>query len=467
MFIFRGWADNCLSTHMNMNANRFHSSFSALSILGAGMMVVMCTQCVQKSKDDASQTDSTAVTTPVAEPTVQLPEPSKPKNKFSNIIGWSDGQMPQAPAGFVVTEYAGNLKSPRWAYQLPNGDVLIVESNTETKGAKRVQEQVSGKIKSRSDDGLSANRITLLRDNNKDGKPDMRETFLSGLNQPFGIVLIKKDLYVANTDGVYKFPYNEGDTKITAKGQKILELPAGGYNNHWTRNLLTNADGSKIYISVGSGSNVAEHGMENEVRRANILQINPDGTGEKIFASGLRNPVGMDWEPRTKQLWTAVNERDELGDELVPDYLAHVKEGAFYGWPFAYWGAHEDPRMAGKNPELVKKTVVPDVDLGSHTASLGLAFYKGDKFPEAYRQGAFIGQHGSWNRSELVGYKVVFVPFKNGKPAGKPQDFLTGFIANPESGEVYGRPVGTFVLKDGSMLITDDGGGKVWRVAAK
>ncbi len=450
--------------------NRFHSSFSAITIIVTGFFIITCVQCAQKSSRDKAEADSTQTATAATDGVkqiVELPEPSKSKNKYSNIIGWSEGQMPKAPEGFVVTEYAGNLKSPRWAYQLPNGDVLIVESNTETKGAKRVQEQVSGKIKSRSDDGLSANRITLLRDTNNDGKPDVREIFLKDLNQPFGMLLIKNDFYVANTDGILKFPYKDGDTKITAKGQKILDLPAGGYNNHWTRNLVANSDGSKIYVSVGSGSNVAEHGMENEVRRASILEINPDGSGEKIYVSGIRNPVGMDWEPNTKKLWSAVNERDELGDELVPDYLAQAKEGAFYGWPFAYWGPHEDPRRKGENPEAVKKTIVPDVDLGSHTASLGLAFYKGDKFPATYRQGAYIGQHGSWNRSELVGYKVVFVPFKNGKPAGKPQDFLTGFIANPESGEVYGRPVGTFCLKDGSMLVTDDGGGKVWRVAAK
>lgn len=252
---------------------------------------------------------------------------------------------------------------------------------------------------------------------------------------------------------------------MSGQGKKILSLPAGGYNNHWTRNILASADGKKIYVSVGSGSNVAEHGIENETRRANILEINPDGTGERIYASGLRNPVGMGWQPETNVLFTAVNERDELGDELVPDYLTSVKEGAFYGWPYAYFGQHEDPRRKGERPDLVKKTIVPDVPLGSHTASLGLAFYDKTAFPEKYRNGAFVGQHGSWNRSSFSGYKVVFVPFENGKP-GKPEDFLTGFIAEGTDKDVYGRPVGVTVLPDGAMLVADDATGHIWRVAA-
>lgn len=272
---------------------------------------------------------------------------------------------------------------------------------------------------------------------------------------------------MANTDGVWQYPYKTGDTKITGTGKKILSLPAGGYNNHWTRNLITNADKSKIYVTVGSGSNVGENGMENEVRRAAILEINPDGTGEKIYASGLRNPVGVDWAPGTNMLWTAVNERDGLGDDLVPDYITSVKPGGFYGWPYAYFGQNEDPRLKGKNPELVKKTIVPDVPVGSHTASLGLAFYKDKKFPAKYQGGAFIGQHGSWNRSALVGYKVLFVPFKDGKPSGKPEDFLTGFIADVEKAEVYGRPVGVTQTPDGALLVADDVSGIIWKVAAK
>ena len=280
------------------------------------------------------------------------------------------------------------------------------------------------------------------------------------------MLVIGDSFYVANTDGLIRYPYKPGNTKITAAGTKILSLPAGGYNNHWTRNLIANADNSKIYVSVGSGSNVGENGMEHEVRRANILEINPDGTGETIYASGLRNPVGMAWAPGSSTLWTAVNERDGLGDNLVPDYITSVKKGGFYGWPYSYFGQHEDPRMKGLKPDLVAKAIVPDVPVGSHTASLGLAFYTGNKFPEKYSNGAFIGQHGSWNRSELSGYKVAFVPFKDGKPSGPLQDFLTGFVANVEKGEVYGRPVGVAVAADGALLVADDVSHTIWRVAA-
>jgi glucose/arabinose dehydrogenase len=264
---------------------------------------------------------------------------------------------------------------------------------------------------------------------------------------------------------VYQFPYSPGQTKITAEGKKILDVPSLGYNNHWTRNIIANRDGSKIYVSVGSGSNNAENGIDKEKNRANILEINPDGTGFRVFAYGLRNPVGMDWQPGTNILWTAVNERDNLGDDLVPDYMTSVKEGGFYGWPYAYFGANEDPRLAGQRPDLVAKTIVPDVNLGAHTASLGLAFYTKDAFPKRYKNGAFIGQHGSWNRSVFSGYKVVFVPFENGKP-GTPEDFVTGFIADESKNEVYGRPVGVAVLPDGSLLVADDSGNTIWRIAA-
>jgi glucose/arabinose dehydrogenase len=264
---------------------------------------------------------------------------------------------------------------------------------------------------------------------------------------------------------VLRFPYATDVTSIKRPaGQKIMSLPAGGYNNHWTRNLLASPDGRKIYVTVGSASNVMEHGAAEEVRRANILEINPDGSGERVYASGLRNPVGLDWAPGTQTLWTAVNERDELGDELVPDYLTSVKEGGFYGWPYAYFGANADPRRKGERPDLVKKTLVPDVPLGAHTASLGLAFYDNNVFPAKYQSGAFVGQHGSWNRSAFSGYKVVFVPFKNGRPTGPPEDFLTGFLAGNEK-EAYGRPVGVATLPDGSLLVADDAGGKIWRVS--
>ncbi|MFL5772584.1 MAG: PQQ-dependent sugar dehydrogenase [Flavisolibacter sp.] len=382
--------------------------------------------------------------TSAAASTLPLPYATPDARKNSKVIGWPGAQMPKAPNGFVVTKYADKLNSPRWFYVTPNGDLLVSESQTNRK--------------------KSANDIILFRDTNGDGQPDIRETFLKDLNQPLGMLVLNNWFYVGNTDGIYRYPYHAGQMEITEKAEKILDLPAGGYNNHWTRNILPNADGSKLYITVGSGSNVAEHGIEHEARRACILEINPDGTGERIFASGIRNPVGLDWEPVTHTLWTAVNERDNLGDELVPDYLTSVKEGGFYGWPYAYFGPNEDPRRKGERPDLVAKTLVPDVDLGSHTASLGLAFYTKNVFPKKYQGGAFIGQHGSWNRSEFSGYKVVFVPFNNGKP-GKPEDFLTGFIADESKNEVYGRPVGTFVMTDGSLLVADDGGNVIWRVS--
>ena len=433
--------------------------------------------CSQKKDESQTGSDPNATGTTVATTAtaLNLPAPyiTKSVKNYSKVVGWADGKTPTAPAGFTVTEFARDLRSPRWIYVAPNGDVFVAESNTEPKTVKKkVTSVVTGQSKSQPS-GESANRITLLRDTNKDGKPELRETFLTGLNQPFGMLVLGNSFYAANTDGLLQFPYQPGQTKMTAAGKKILDLPAGGYNNHWTRNLLASPDGKKIYISVGSGSNVGENGMGNEVRRANILEINPDGTGERIYASGLRNPVGMDWQPTSTGkpvLYTAVNERDELGDDLVPDYLTSVKEGAFYGWPYSYYGQNEDPRRKGERPDLVKKAVMPDVPLGAHTASLGLAFYDGkpgsqSEFPQKYRNGAFIGQHGSWNRSEFSGYKVVFVPFEGGKP-GKSEDFLTGFVTGKDK-DVYGRPVGVAVLPDGSMLVADDAGSRIWRVAAK
>jgi glucose/arabinose dehydrogenase len=278
------------------------------------------------------------------------------------------------------------------------------------------------------------------------------------------MLILGGNFYVANTDGLLRFPYQQGQTKITAAGKKILDLPAGGYNNHWTRNIISNHSGTKIYVSVGSGSNAGENGMDNEVRRACILEINPDGTGARVYASGLRNPVGMDWDPVNNMLWTSVNERDELGDDLVPDFLTSVKEGGFYGWPYSYFGQHVDPRLKGQHPELVAQAIVPDVGLGAHTASLGLAFYTKTSFPANYQGGAFVGQHGSWNRSTLAGFKVAFVPFLNGKPEGRVEDFLTGFIADPVKNEVYGKPVCVCVLNDGSMLVADDAANTIWRI---
>ena len=425
---------------------------------------LLATGCGEKPKPDPSK--AAQVNTGAAQ-TVDLPPPYETKSvrNFCKVIGWPAGKTPVAPAGFKVTLYAGDLNNPRNIYVSPNGDVFAAQATTEAKGLKKAGSVLVGQNKSQNM-GESPNSIVIFRDTNGDGVVDQKGVFLSGLNRPYGMLVIGNSFYVANTDGLWKYPYTPGDMRITKPGKMILSLPAGGYNNHWTRNLITGNDTSKIYITVGSGTNVADQGMENEKRRANILVINKDGSGEKVYASGLRNPVGVSFQPGTNVLWAAVNERDELGDMLVPDYLTSVKEGAFYGWPYAYFGQHADPRLKGQRPDLVKKTIVPDVALGPHTASLGLAFYGADKFPAKYKNGAFIGQHGSWNSSKLAGYKVVFVPFTNGKP-GMPEDFLTGFIANPAKNEVYGRPVGVAVNKDGSLLVADDSGNKIWRVSAQ
>jgi len=392
---------------------------------------------------------------------IDLPQPyaTKSARNFVKVIGWSGDHKPVAPAGFTVTKFASGLDNPRWIYVAPNGDIFIAESAT--------QRRINSILTSKSQNLGSADRITMFRDKDKDGKYEHRYTFLEDLDQPFGMLVLNNKFYVANTNGIITFPYNAADTSITVKGKKILDLPADGYNNHWTRNIISNPEGTKIYVTVGSASNIAEHGIEAEQRRANILEINPDGTGEKIYAGGLRNPNGMDWAPVTGALWTAVNERDGLGDDLVPDYATSVREGGFYGWPYAYFGSNEDPRLKGKRPDLVKKTLVPDITLGSHTASLGLAFYKKKTFPVKYQGGMFIGQHGSWNRSQLNGYKVVFIPFKNGIPSGKAEAFLTGFIASESKSEVYGRPVCVVVMPDGSLLVTDDSANTVWQVSAK
>ena len=402
----------------------------------------------------------TKVKTAVEE--INLPEPfaTPSVTNDSKTIGWPVDKTPVAPKGFTVTKFASGLDNPRWMYVAPNGDIFVAEANTVSDGFKKTGIEGRGR-------NTSKNCILLLRDTDNDGIPEVQQIFLSGLNRPFGMLILGNKFYVANTNGLWTYPYETGQTKMTAEGTKILDLPAGGYNNHWTRNLLPSKDGKKIYITVGSGSNVAEHGIENEKRRADILEINPDGSGERIFAGGLRNPVGLAWAPGTNVLWTAVNERDELGDELVPDYATSVKENGFYGWPYAYFGNHEDPRRKGERPDLVSKTLVPDVALGSHTASLGIVFNDKNYFNSNYNGGLFIAQHGSWNRSVLTGYKVVFVPFKKGKPSSTKQDFLTGFIADTDKSRVYGRPVGVVFAQDGSMLVTDDSGNTIWRVTYK
>ncbi len=433
------------------------------AILLFACLSVACHNKVTKSeKDSLALTSGDTVTTSAT--SFVLPPPYKTKSSLhpSDAIGWGNNASPTAPAGFTVTKYAADLQNPRWIYVLPNGDVLV--SETKRPGAaKKTYDVVTGKNKSERESEVG-NRVSLFRDTDKDGKPDLQTVFLSDLNLPFGMLLLNNYFYVANQDAVWRYPYTTGVTKIETKGEKIIDLPTGG--RHWTKNIVANKEGTKIYISTGSASDHGENGVEEENRRACIIEINPDGTGERLYASGLRNPVGMDWAPGTSTLWTAVNERDELGDDLVPDYLTSVKDGGFYGWPYSYFGQHEDPRIKAedKRPDLVKKSIIPDVPLGSHTASLGFTFYQGKTFPSRYHNGAFIGQRGSWNRSQFAGYKVVFVPFVNGKP-GTPEDFLTGFIADESESKVYGRPVGVAVLPDGSLLVADDSGNSVWRVA--
>jgi glucose/arabinose dehydrogenase len=394
-----------------------------------------------------------------------LPSPfaTKSSRNFCDVIGWKDGAAPKAPAGFKVTKYTDGFENPRWMYVTPNGDVLVAETNANYSALQKFLAPLVGADKSDSMKH-SADRITILRDTDGNGTPDVREIFLSGLNQPFGMLIQNGWFYVANTNTLMRYPYKAGDTKITGTGEKIVDLQAGKFNRHWARNIVANSDGSKIFISVGSGSNVAETGIANEIMRANILEINPDGTGLRIYASGMRNPIGMDWAPGTNTLWTVVNERDELGDELVPDYFTSVTENGFYGWPYMYWGNHKDPRVKDTDPLLASNTIIPDVNLGSHRAPLGLVFYNKNSFPEKYRGGAFIAQHGSWNRSVLAGYNVIFISFKNGKPSGAPEEFLKGFIIDPNKKQVHGRPVDVIVMPDGSMLLTDDKSNTIWRI---
>jgi glucose/arabinose dehydrogenase len=396
-----------------------------------------------------------------------LPPPNATKSvtNFSNVIGWQENETPVAPEGFKVTKYAEGFDNCRWMYITSNGDVLVAESNSNHPFIERVGGTIIGASKS-NNLSKSADRITLLRDHDKDGNPEVHDVFLDKLAQPLGMLVLNDWFYVANTDAIWRFPYQPGQTRIIGEGQKIIDLPSGKHNRHWTRNIITDKEGKKLYVAIGSGSNIAEFGIENELLRASILEMDIDGSNERVYAGGLRNPVGMAWAPGTKTLWTVVNERDELGDDLVPDYLTSVRDGGFYGWPYTYYGNHEDTRVKEARPEVVNEAIVPDMQLGAHTASLGLAFYTSNAFPKKYRNGAFIAQHGSWNRSTLSGYKVVFVPFSDGKPSGAAEDFLTGFIADLDKEKVHGRPVGLAIMPDGSLLVADDVNGIIWRVTA-
>jgi len=397
-----------------------------------------------------------------------LPKPKSsllPTVNMAPAKGWPEGKMPTPATGLKVQAFAKGLQHPRWLYVLPNGDVLVAETDAPPKpdDSKGIKGKIMKGVMQRAGSSHpSANRISLLRDSNGDGVAEQKTVFLQNLNSPFGMALVGNMLYVANTDALMRFPYQNGATQITATGTKVLDLPAGRLNHHWTKNVIANPAGSKLYITVGSNSNVAENGLDQEQGRALIMEFDITSAQARPFATGLRNPNGMDWQPQSGTLWTVVNERDELGNDLVPDYLTSVKEGAFYGWPYSYYDQHVDTRVKPQNPALVARAIPPDYALGNHTASLGLAFYKANLMPQ-YRNGALIGQHGSWNRKPHSGYKVIFVPFQNGQPMDPPQDVLTGFLS--DQGDAYGRPVGVAVDSSAAILVADDVGDVIWRVS--
>lgn len=403
-------------------------------------------------------------------PNPTLPAPSRsliPQVKVADAVGWTEGQTPVAAAGLRVQAFAGGLDHPRWLYRLPNGDILVAESNAPPKPEGKeggIRGWVQGLfMKKAGARAPSANRITLLRDADGDGVAELKTPFLENLMSPFGMVLVGDRLYVANADAVVAFPYQAGQTRIDAAGVKVADLPAGR-NHHWTKSLVASADGTRLYVGVGSNSNIAEHGMGEEVERAAILEIDPATGTRRIYASGLRNPVGMAWNPESGKLWVAVNERDELGPDLVPDYMTSVTPGAFYGWPWSYFGDNVDARVEPARPDMVGRAIRPDYALGAHTASLGLTFGEGTLMPPALRNGAYVGQHGSWNRSPRSGYQVIFVPFAGGVPSGMPVPVLTGFL--DDQGRAMGRPVGVQFDARGALLVADDVGNVIWRVSS-
>jgi glucose/arabinose dehydrogenase len=398
----------------------------------------------------------------------QLPPPNRTLIPTVNIApakGWPPGGKPVAVQGTTVGAFADGLDHPRWLYVLPNGDVLVAETNGPPRpdDRKGIRGWIMKQLMKKAGAGVpSANRITLLRDADGDGVAETRSVFLEGLNSPFGMVLVGNYFYVANTDAVVRFPYTEGETRITAAGTKVLDLPAGPINHHWTKNLIASRDGTRLYVTVGSNSNAAENGIEKEVDRAAIWEVDLARGSHRVYASGMRNPNGMGWEPQTGALWTVVNERDELGSDLVPDYMTSVADGSFYGWPYSYFGRHVDERVKPERPDLVAKAIAPDYALGTHTASLGLAFSEDKALASRFGTGVFIGQHGSWNRKPRSGYKVIFVPFTGGKPSGEPIDVLTGFLS--ADGDAFGRPVGVVFDAQGALLVADDVGNVIWRV---
>ncbi len=414
--------------------------------------------CSDKAALDSTQQSGAAPPLPEAAhflvPPMQVPDG----------VGWKQGQAPKVAAGLKIEKIAGGLKHPRQLYLLPNGDVLVVEANSPgTEAVTTPKQMVASAIQSRSGkSGRGGNRITLLRRKPGAAGEWEQHVFLEHLNSPFGLQLIGDSLYVANTDAILKFPYRAGDTRITAPGVEFADLP-GTINHHWTKALLASPDGSKLYVGVGSNSNITENGLAVEYRRAAVLEVDVATGGSRIYASGLRNPTGLHWEPQTGKLWAIVNERDEIGADLVPDYLTSVQPGGFYGWPYSYYGQHVDVRVTPQRPDLVKKALVPDYAIGSHVAPLGLWFYTGSALPARYHGGAFISEHGSWDRSPLSGYRVSYVAFQQGKPVGKPEPVVTGFHSDDEK-QLYGAPVGLAQDRDGALLVADDVGDTVWRV---
>lgn len=403
-------------------------------------------------------------------PNPKLPPPDDgliPTVNVAPVAPFERREGPNAVNGLKVAEFASGLDHPRWLYTLENGDVLVAETNApprpdDGRGIKGFAMKLL--MKKAGSTGQSANRISLLRDRDRNGVADIRETFLGDLNSPFGMALSASAFYVANTDALVRFEYVKDATRLTGPGTKVADLPAGTINHHWTKNVIASPDGAQLFVTVGSNSNVAENGLDKELNRAAILKIDAKSGATEVYASGLRNPVGLAFEPETRALWTTVNERDELGNDLVPDYLTSVKEGAFYGWPYSYFGQNVDTRVSPQDAERVARSILPDYALGAHTASLGLLFQRpGSKWPEDFREGAFVAQHGSWNRKPFAGYKVIFVPFRNGKPDGRPKDVLTGFLN--DRGEAMGRPVGLAFDASGALLVADDVGNRIWRVA--
>ncbi|KGQ18135.1 L-sorbosone dehydrogenase [Lysobacter dokdonensis DS-58] len=433
----------------------------AFSLLAACVSAAIATSCAQKSNIAPEDTSGPA-------PALTAPDKALlPTVKIAPATGWKAGEMPTAANGMNVRAFATGLVHPRWLYVLPNGDVLVAETNrppTPDEPANPIRGALMKSAFEKAGAAVpSPNRISLLRDTDGDGVAETKSTLLSNLFSPFGMALVGDRLYVANADALVWVPYKKGETRISAAPQQLAALPGAPRNHHWTKSLLASPDGSKFYVGVGSNSNVAENGIEVEANRAAILEIDAKTGASRVFASGLRNPVGIAWEPTTKVLYAVANERDELGNDLVPDYLTSVKEGAFYGWPWSYYGAHVDTRVKPERPDMVAKAIAPDYALGPHVASLGLTFSSGNRMPAAWRTGAFVGLHGSWNRDPFSGYKVIFVPFANGKPAGEQQDVLTGFL--DAQGNARGRPVGVAMAKDGALLVADDVGNTVWRVA--